>query len=328
MNVVLLIDQIVRQTTVLIAQLSTAAGIRAPLADLADQVFLKLASEIEAQGVPRKVVADMFGLALRSYQRKVQRITESATETQRTLWQAVLDHLTTQGSCTRQAVIDHFHHDDPDAVAAVLSDLFRNGLVYKTGAGRRALYGATREQEYSKLIDAEDLDAAAALVWLLIHRQPGLKAEEVSTSLGLSGELSQRALQTLVEQGRVVLQDGGYRTDVVTIPVGAGHGWEAAVFDHYQAMVTAIGKKVSSPRSSQEDVVGGATLVFDVHEGHPHQERVYQLLSQVRTQVSELWDEVRTYNQEHPVPDERKQRVAFYFGQSVTLPEELPDETE
>jgi len=29
------------------------------LADLADQVFLKLAAEIEAQGVPRKVVADM-----------------------------------------------------------------------------------------------------------------------------------------------------------------------------------------------------------------------------------------------------------------------------
>jgi hypothetical protein len=105
MNVVLLIDQIVRQTTVLIAQLSTAAGIRAPLADVADQVFLKLASEIEAQGVPRKVVADMFGLALRSYQRKMQRLTESATETQRTLWQAVLEHLTTQGSCTRQAII-------------------------------------------------------------------------------------------------------------------------------------------------------------------------------------------------------------------------------
>jgi hypothetical protein len=79
MDAKLLIDAIVRQTTVLIAQLSTSAGIRAPLAHVADQVFLDLASEIEAQGVARKVAADMFGLALRSYQKKVQRLTESAT---------------------------------------------------------------------------------------------------------------------------------------------------------------------------------------------------------------------------------------------------------
>ena len=59
-----LIDSIVRQTTVLIAQISTSAGIRAPLAHVADQVFLDLAREIERQGVRQKVVADMFGVAL------------------------------------------------------------------------------------------------------------------------------------------------------------------------------------------------------------------------------------------------------------------------
>jgi hypothetical protein len=65
----LLIDAVVRQTTLLIAQLATSAGIRAPLAHLADQVFLELAREIEQQGVSKKVAADMFGIALRSYQR-------------------------------------------------------------------------------------------------------------------------------------------------------------------------------------------------------------------------------------------------------------------
>jgi hypothetical protein len=42
MNVNVLIDSIVRQTTVLIAQLATTAGVRAPLAHLADQVFVEL----------------------------------------------------------------------------------------------------------------------------------------------------------------------------------------------------------------------------------------------------------------------------------------------
>lgn len=39
MDIKLLTDAIIRQTTVLIAQLSTNAGIRAPLAHLADEVF-------------------------------------------------------------------------------------------------------------------------------------------------------------------------------------------------------------------------------------------------------------------------------------------------
>ena len=38
-----LIDNVVRQTTILIAQLATSGGVRSPLARIADQVFLDLA---------------------------------------------------------------------------------------------------------------------------------------------------------------------------------------------------------------------------------------------------------------------------------------------
>lgn len=323
MNVVLLIDQIVRQTTVLIAQLSTAAGIRAPLADVADQVFLKLAAEIEAQGVPRKVVADMFGLALRSYQRKVQRLAESTSDGKRTLWQGVLEHLARDGSTTRHALIQHFDRDDPEAVAAVLSDLVRSGLVYKTGAGKRALYGATREQDYGKLVDSENLDATAGIAWLSIHRSPGMTSDQLGAQLSLDVAQVERVLEALREQGRIKSEGAGYRSDVVTIPVGESRGWEAAVFDHYQAMVTAIGKKLhGGARSATDDVVGGATLSFDVHDAHPHRQRVYGLLAEVRAQVNTVWNDVRQHNAEHPVPDEQKQRVSFYFGQSVTRAED------
>src|SRR6185436_3375326 len=129
MNVRLLIDGIVRQTTILIAQLSTAAGARAPLARVADQVFLDLAREIEAQGVGRKVVADMFGLALRSYQKKIQRLSESATVKNQTLWQAMLDFLK-DGSKTRERILDRFHRDGDREVGAILNDLVSSGLVY------------------------------------------------------------------------------------------------------------------------------------------------------------------------------------------------------
>src|SRR5215831_17470605 len=135
MDAKLLIDAIVRQTTVLIAQLSTSAGIRAPLAHVADQVFLDLASEIEAQGVARKVVADMFGLALRSYQKKVQRLTESASTRDKTLWEAVIDFLRESGSVSRERIFERFRFDGDEAVAAVLRDLVSSGIAYSTGRG-------------------------------------------------------------------------------------------------------------------------------------------------------------------------------------------------
>ena len=102
MNIQFLIDSIVRQTTVLIAQLATSGGARAPLAHVANQVFLDLATELEAHGIGRKVGADMFGLALRSYQRKIQRLSESATQRGRSLWEAVFDFLIKSGFASAQ----------------------------------------------------------------------------------------------------------------------------------------------------------------------------------------------------------------------------------
>ncbi|HXS18712.1 MAG TPA: hypothetical protein VN764_16050, partial [Polyangiaceae bacterium] len=62
MNSRLLIDAIVRQSMVLIAQLSTVDGVRSPLSHIADEVFVNLVRELESQGLGKKIIADMFGL--------------------------------------------------------------------------------------------------------------------------------------------------------------------------------------------------------------------------------------------------------------------------
>src|ERR1044071_8716788 len=120
MNVPLLIDAVVRQTTVLIAQLATTGGVRAPIAHIANQVFLDLARELEGQGVSRKVSADMFGMALRAYLRKIQRLSESSTEKGRSLWEAVYDFLRSRDFVTRREIIERFRVDDESAVRSVL----------------------------------------------------------------------------------------------------------------------------------------------------------------------------------------------------------------
>src|SRR5689334_22590474 len=197
MNLKLLIDGVVRQTTVLIAQLSTSAGVRAPLAHVADQVFVELAREIEAQGVRRQVVADMFGLALRSYQKKMRRLTESATVLNNTLWTAVLA-LVEEEQPSRKRVLERFERDGEREVAAVLKDLVRSGLVATTGTGDQAVYSVTSEAVRDKLRRAGDLESLVGLGWLAIFRREVTTKAELFAYLGVDAELAEGAFEELV----------------------------------------------------------------------------------------------------------------------------------
>jgi hypothetical protein len=327
MDTKLLIDALVQQTTVLIAQLSTAAGIRAPLARLADQVFLDLSREIEAQGISRKVAADMFGLAIRTYQKKVQRLTESASEPNRTLWQAVLDHLTAVESQTRRELLEHFRRDDPIVVGSVLNDLVSTGLVYRTGTGDTQCFRIVEEHELARGRREARHEALAPLIWLYTYRTNGSTLALLRAQFQVDEDELLAAVAQLEAHGQLQRSGEGeaatFRASPFVVPVGAEHGWEAAVFDHFQTVVKAIGTKVrrGAARSAADHVNGGATLTFDVHAGHPQREAVVGLLKRIRADVNELWTSVQDYNERHPIPEDRKEEVAFYFGQCVTGPD-------
>jgi hypothetical protein len=113
--------------------------------------------------------------------------------------------------------------------------------------------------------------------------------------------------------------DGVLRAVDLFVPVGAELGWEVAVFDHFRAVVNAIAAKVrrGQPRSATNDVVGGATLGFDVHDGHPFAARAERLLEDVRREVGALWADVEAYNAEHRDEMPGRRRVFFYFGQYI-----------
>ena len=95
----------------LIAQLATSGGVRAPVAHIANQVFVQLARELESQGVSRKVSADMFGMALRAYVRKVASLREGQSAPGVTLWQAVLQFIREQGLVSRSRVLERFSRE-------------------------------------------------------------------------------------------------------------------------------------------------------------------------------------------------------------------------
>jgi hypothetical protein len=313
----ILIDNIVRQTTVLIAQLATSGGVRAPLAQIADRVFLDLSRELESQGLSRKVMADMFGMALRSYRRRIRQLSESSTVRGRTLWEAVLDFLSQGTLVTREEVLRRFARDEEALVKGVLNDLCESGLVFRTGSAKDAAYRTATAAEMAELsARAEGLDE---LVWILVYREGPISAETLKARTTLGAEALQQCLERLQEARRIdVGEDGLFRSGSITLPLGAHEGWEAAIFDHFQAVVRTIcARLMASSEPTVEAETGGSTYTFRVWPGHPLADEVKSFLGEFRERQSELRKRVDAYASEHPPPSVYEQ-VVTYGGQSVT----------
>jgi len=321
-NAQILIDAIVRQTVILIGQLSTADGVRSPLTHIADDVFMGLVRELESQGLGKKVIADMFGLALRSYQQKVQRLGESATTRGVSLWGAVHTFLCEVESVTRAEILEHFKDDEEQKVRSILNDLVETGLVCRSGRGVETRYRVATPEELEELgtsagVDCEETNAA--LVWVQVYRQSPLRMDELRRLVPLPDAAVDAAIARLVKDERIRIDlrpDGPYCVaQQCLIPLGQAAGWEAAVMDHHRAVLAALAAKVGSGRhvSGAADEVGGTTLSFDLWPGHPHEEEVRRLLATQRQQILPLWDRVAAYNRVHR-PD-TTYKVTFYCGQ-------------
>lgn len=329
MTIELLIHAIVRQTTILIAQLATSGGTRAPLAQVASQVFLDLVRELERQGVSRKVSADMFGLGLRTYQRKIQRFTESSTDRGRSLWVAVLDYVQSRGMATRAEVMLRFAGDDETLVRGVLRDLCDSQLVSAAGTGAALIYRSTSDHErglMQKLRASEGLDE---LLWAIVYREGPLSLPDLARLTELETQELEKSLARLVETKRVERSaDDLLRATNLVIPLGSPVGWEASVFDHFKAMVNTVTCRLREDRAaaSLADRVGGSTYTLEVWPGHPLEQEAYDTLMRLRAELSDLRRRVNRENHQRPSP-EHLTNVLVYVGQCV-IPHDNPSEGE
>jgi len=322
----LLVHGIVQQTMVLLAQIATVGGVRAPLARVANQVFLDLTTELSAQGLGRHVIADMFGMALRTYHRKVRAVAESQTDRGRSVWEAVLEHIREHEPVTGRRIAERFRNDDAQVVSGVLNDLTNSGLCYRSGRAQDAVYRIAAAADFAATDDDRRADAEEYLVWLAAYRQGPVSVEAIADALSLPRATCERALARLLQEGRVREQrdaDGvRYASERFDVPVGAEGGWEAAVLDHFQAMVAAICVKLraGASRSQHTDATGGGTYTFGVWPGHPFEEEARTVLPRVRELVNELRERIDRHNGSTLAPAVQTP-VVFYMGQYVKVDE-------
>ena len=247
----------------------------------------------------------------------MQRLTESASERGRTLWEAILSFIG-EAETTRERIEQRFKHDGPREVGAVVNDLVRSGLVYATGIGEQAVYGLTRAEVREQVQRRASLDSIANVAWLKVFRGEARSVDELIASLPVPEDDVRAAVLELFTNGRLTQRGSTLESTNVVLPLGAAQGWEAAMLDHFRAVAVALATKIrrGPVQSHDADRIGGSTFTFTVHGCHPHAAEVYELLRTTRLRVQELWDRVAAHNEANP-PDDSAERVTFYVGQTI-----------
>lgn len=318
MNAQILIQAVIQQTTVFLGQLATAGGLRTPLGRVAQQVFLDLSTELQNQGVTKNVIADMFGMTLRTYHRKVHELSQSRSVEGRTVWEAVLEFVRQREPVSSGELYQRFVRDERDVITGVLNDLVNSGFCYRSGRGNQAVYRMADDADFVQGSERTRDVANEHLVWQAVYRNAPVTFDQLLSLARLPEAACRRALSVLMTDGRVTRLDGDverFTSARLDVPVGQSHGWEAAVFDHFQAMLTAICAKLAQGenRSDRRDHTGGATYSLDLWPGHPLEHEALDSLARVRVMMEDLRARLDQVNAQH----DRKpnERLIFYVGQ-------------
>ncbi len=112
------------------------------------------------------------------------------------------------------------------------------------------------------------------------------------------------------------LDSGKLHAQEFLIPLGSAVGWEAAVFDHIQAVVQTICQRLqaASALAPERTDVGGSTYTFDVWDGHPLEQEVRRQLQEIRERCGELRRRVTEHNANSGIPKHYDQ-ITTYVGQ-------------
>jgi DNA-binding IscR family transcriptional regulator len=309
---------------ILVAHLATAGGVRAPLARVANQVFADLTEQLTAQGVTKTVIADMFGMALSTYHRRVRAAAESKTDVGRSVWEAVLDFVREKEPVSAAVVLARFSRDDSAVVTSVLKDLTDSGLVYRSGRGKEAVYRVASPADFATADGEGASHSLRHIVWLAVVRRGPIDLDGLAEETHAPADTCKELVESLVSQGLVESRRSGpstlYESMRFDVPVGTSQGWEAAVLDHFQAVVTALCVKLrlGASRSAETDAVGGGTYTLDVWPGHPLEHEARGTLQRLRASVIELRERIDKYNASHARAEEGAEReVTVYVGQYV-----------
>jgi hypothetical protein len=233
----------------------------------------------------------------------------------------VLEYVKSREKTTRGELLLRFSLDDEAQVRAVVHDLCESQLVVASDEGPNVSYRSASEEELLDLRKNGGAEGQDDLLVAVMYREGPLTLAEIAARAQVDVSRIESAIWGLVETGRIQhLKDADadrFEARALIVPLGSAVGWEAAVLDHYKAMVRTVLIRLSQKQTSAlEDSAGGSTYTIDIWPGHPMEEEVRGSLKQVRSNLSGLRTRVAAYNESQERP-QHYSRVVFYTGQSL-----------
>jgi len=232
----------------------------------------------------------------------------------------VLEYICTQKITTRASIQERFGSDDAAQFRGLLRDLCESGLVFSSGQGLGTVYRAASADELQALRQVRSDDGLDELIWAMVYREGPISVERLAGLNHRETSELEAPLARLVAAQRIESSGEGdgavYRTKSLFVPVGACAGWEAAVFDHFQAMVKTICCRLREDRANTKagESVGGSTYTIDIWPGHPLEEEVDSTLARLRSTLVDLRGRTDAFNAAHGIPEQHNQ-VVLYVGQ-------------
>ncbi|MEZ4473172.1 MAG: hypothetical protein R3F60_20785 [bacterium] len=332
MNFAALQARVVPLVAELFATLAAQNPLRMHFADIAGKTMLDIVENLREEGVSQEAIAAALGLTITGYRAKIRRLrelygagAERAEDEPRTLLERVYAFVDDAGGpVPEEDILAHFRGVKLDSLKGVIQFLVRSGALERAHdrKGReyrtvpRTLPGGPGLQ------DAE----------VMLYRDGPLTLAELAQRLDTSVEEVAGFVVELEAADRLLrgTRDGEvtWRALAYHIPLDAGEGYEAAIWDHLAAVIRSICKKLRLGRhgASLRDKTGGATFTFHLPEDHPLYAEVSGYLAESRLRFED-WlarAEALELPQGRPV-----KQVTVYVGQLVEdhlLPGDDPEE--
>lgn len=323
MNFSNLVERMVPLVAELFATLKVTDPLRMDFAGIAEKTVHDLVGVLRQEGLTNEEIAAALDLSIAGFYRKVKDLRETYSPgdgTRRpTLWELVYDFVLEQSGGSRDRPVSYmaiearFAQLTPERLGAMLRYLVRFGRLSMTGHGPSRRY---RIVERELPTGATYHDAVVTL-----YRDGPMTSAELAQRLETDEASCHAWLGRLRDAGRleettVGRQPTRYRATGYHIEPDEPAGYEAALWDHFQAVVRAICMKVrlGATQASMRDLIGGTTFSFDLPVDDPLYAEISGFLAETRQRM-ESW--LRRHGELQPRPGARHARVTIYTGQMV-----------
>ncbi len=322
-----LVERMVPLVAELFATLAARDPLRMRFADIANKTLLDMVGVLQSEGVSQEAVAASLGLTIGGFRARMRKLREVSDEMgarhgPRTLLERVFSEVAAKEDAGRPATYDalttQFRGIKEDSLRGVLHFLVTSGLLSVSGRGR--------SKEYRVVVRRGARTSRYTDTVVTLYREGPLSLDVLCARLGLGPTEAKQHIERLRSAGfldeSTIEGELRYRATDYHVPLGGAEGFEAALYDHFGAVIRAITKKVrlGRLRASSNDLTGGSTFSFDLSPDDPLWEQVTSFLSEQRPRLDGWLSEARKLAAARPSGGAPRQKITIYIGQLVEDP--------